>query len=123
MRNIRNTTSLIRLLALYIWIMALGYWSPQLPTEVQTGKGSTWFQLDGRTDGSIHLVPNQYDEGTLESRLTPTDPYPHHHLSFPWLVENSLQSKTPKLYPLTDHVHSWIEQHKADLLYPFHFFF
>ncbi|MCR9228443.1 MAG: hypothetical protein NXH90_13575 [Flavobacteriaceae bacterium] len=119
---IKNICSLIPLLAIYAWTMVLGYWSPELPTESRPKREATWYQLDGRTDGSLHLTPSTYSNWELPSDTE--DPgIPFSSVSVAW---------TKGLYQSIDqvivsksivHLHDLLEQDKADLLYPFHFFF
>lgn len=119
---LKNNTVLIPLLALYIWTMVLGYWSPQLPKEVPTNPESTWFQLDGRTDGSKYLAPTQYTKGTLEPTVPSTEPYPS-PLPLSLLVESVFHTKIYEFQTSNVKANTWVGQYKANLLYPFHFFF
>jgi len=102
--------------------MVLGYWSPELPSESQISQDSTWFQLNGRTDGSLHLNSSQFSEGFILSKAPETQLFPL--LAF--LIDKSEYSNKSDIFVhqiFNKNLNSLVEQNKADLLYPFHFYF
>ncbi|MBA4745913.1 MAG: hypothetical protein H2058_11720 [Muricauda sp.] len=122
MGTIKNICSLIPLLSIYAWTMVLGYWSPELPTESQSKRTATWYQLDGRTDGSLHVVPTKYSDGELS--VDAGDPgTPFHPASIAWTKSLSQPLDVAPLSKSILHLHDLYKQDQIDLLYPFHFFF
>lgn len=122
LKRIKTITTLISLALLYVWTMALGYWSPQFETEEKTEKGLAWFQLNGRTDGSVHLAPDHYSRAVSESQPSTKDIFPFTP-TLAWLQDVCFSSGTHKLLYFADKTNSRVAQQIAKLLYPFHFFF
>ncbi|MCA0957962.1 hypothetical protein LCL86_02825 [Muricauda ruestringensis] len=118
----RKSYVFVALLAVYAWAMALGYSSLHSVHGSPKALSQQWYQLDDTSDGFQHTLPAVYSDYINSASEN------NQHLGADSHIVAGLHGL---LHPMVSHLdalpikspNGLINKNKANLLYPFHFFF